>query len=192
MAPVTFEHVTKRVGNVTAADDPTATAFYGRRYVFASVTQRTLSMDTRLNVTFTPNLSLQLFAQPFIASGDFGQYKEFAGPRTLQKVVYGRDAGTITSANNGGTRQFTVDPDGAGPAAPITFNDPSFTVRSLRGNAVLRWEYRPGSTIFLVWTQSRGDQLSTGNLDFGRDVGALFSAPAENIFLVKVNWWLGF
>ncbi len=176
---------------VTAVNDPTATAFYGRRYVFASVAQRTLSMDTRVNVTFTPNLTLELFAQPFVASGAYDRYKEFAAPRELRKVVYGQDAGTITSADNNGTRQFTVDPDGGGPAAPFTFNDPNFTVRSLRGNAVLRWEYRPGSTLFLVWTQSRGDQLAAGNLQVGRDVGALFSAPAENIFLVKVNWWLG-
>ena len=64
-------------------------------------------------------------------------------------------------------------------------------VRSLRGNAVLRWEYRPGSTLFFVWTQSRDDQLSAGTIDFGRDAHAVFSGPAQNIFLVKVNYWLG-
>lgn len=176
---------------VQAVDDPTATAFYGRRYMFAGVTQRTLSMNTRVNVTFTPNLTLELFAQPFISSGSYDDFKEFAAPRELTKLVYGRDVGTISSQNVEGSRQYTVDPDGAGPAASFTFDDPSFTVRSLRGNAVLRWEYRPGSTLFFVWTQSRDDQLSVGTLDFGRDAHAVFSGPAENIFLIKVNYWLG-
>jgi hypothetical protein len=177
---------------VQAVDDATAAAFYGKRYVFAGVTQRTLSMNTRVNMTFTPNLTLELFAQPFIASGSYDDFKEFAAPRELTKLTYGRDVGTITSSDASGTRQFTIDPDGAGAAAPFTVADPSFTVRSLRGNAVLRWEYRPGSTLFLVWTQSREDQLNAGTLDFGRDARAVFSGPAENIFLVKVNYWIGF
>ena len=175
-----------------AFDDPTSTAWFGRRYVFAGVNQRELSMNTRLNVTFTPNLSLELFAQPFVSSGDYADFKEFTEPRALTKAVYGRDIGTISSApGSDGRATFTVDPDADGPAAPFSFDDPSFTVRSLRGNAVLRWEYRPGSTIFLVWTQSREDEIAEGRLDFSRDVRRLFSAPAENIFLVKVNYWIG-
>ena len=58
-------------------------------------------------------------------------------------------------------------------------------------NAVLRWEYRPGSTIFLVWQQNRSDEVGIGDFDFGRDVGALFAAAAENVFILKVNYWLG-
>ncbi len=69
--------------------------------------------------------------------------------------------------------------------------DPSFTLRSLRGNAVLRWEYRPGSTLYLVWTRSAASSLSRGAIDFRDDAEALFSGPAENIFLVKVNYRLG-
>ena len=186
-----YSHDETSTQYVQSVDDPTATAFYGRRYVFAGVTQRTISMNTRVNVTFTPNLTLELFAQPFISSGSYDDFKEIAAPRSLTRLVYGRDVGTISSQNVEGSRQFTVDPDGAGPASSFTFDDPSFTVRSLRGNAVLRWEYRPGSTLFLVWTQSREDQLSAGTIDFGRDAHAVFSGPAQNIFLVKVNYWLG-
>ncbi|MEO8227274.1 MAG: DUF5916 domain-containing protein [Gemmatimonadota bacterium] len=178
---------------VRAFDDATATTFFGKRYLFATVQQRTLAMDTRLNVTFTPNLTLELFAQPFISSGAYRDYKEFAAPRELAKLVYGRDVGAISSVAGTGSSatQFTVDPDAGGPAASFSFADPSFTVRSLRGNAVLRWEYRPGSTLFLVWTQSRNDALTAGDINVGRDAGAVFSGPAENIFLVKVNYWLG-
>ena len=179
---------------VTTVADPTNAAFAGNRYVFSNLVQKTLSMDTRLAVTFTPNSSLELYAQPFIASGEYSDFKEFNAPRQLGKSVYGRDRGTIaaTTGANGLVTGYTVDPDGAGSAAPFSFDNPSFDARSLIGNVVYRWEYRPGSTLFLVWTQSRSDELiDVGTLDFGRDRRALFSTHPDNIFLVKLNWWLG-
>jgi hypothetical protein len=171
--------------------DSTATSFFGRRYVFAGITQRTLSMNTRLNITFSPNLTLELFAQPFIASGDYTDFKEFAAPRQLTKLVYGQDIGSLATEDVDGTRQYTIDPDGSGPAEPFQFSEPDFTLRSLRGNAVLRWEYSPGSTLFLVWTRSSSSTLDFGTLDLNRDTGALFEGPADNIFLIKINYWLG-
>ncbi|MFP4624064.1 MAG: DUF5916 domain-containing protein, partial [Gemmatimonadota bacterium] len=97
---------------VTAVDDPTASAFHGRRYVFGYITTKTLSLSTRVNWTFTPDLTLQLFAQPFIASGDYSSFREFAAPRTLDKVIYGENRGTI--AYDPADARYTVDPDGAG------------------------------------------------------------------------------
>jgi hypothetical protein len=173
---------------VTTVADPAAVLFYGNRYVFADLFERTLAMDTRLNVTFSPTLTLQLYAQPLIVSGAYSAFKEFDRPRTLDRSVYGVDKGTITLA--GGT--YTVDPDGPGGAAPFTFAAPDFNFRSLRGSAVLRWEYRPGSTVFFVWTQSRSGSASVGDLDLERDAHALFSAPSDNIFMVKFNYWMGF
>ncbi len=84
-----------------------------------------------------------------------------------------------------------IDPDGAGPAQRITVANPDFVFRSLRGNAVLRWEYRPGSTIYLVWTRSGESSLSRGTIDFGDDTSALLRAPSTNIFLVKVSYRIG-
>jgi hypothetical protein len=173
---------------VMAVDDPTATAFGGTRYVFAFIKTRTLSLDTRVNWTFTPNLTLQLFAQPFFASGDYMRFREFAAPRTVRKLEYGRDIGTIGRDASG---SYTVDPDGAGPAAAFTFDNPDFSVRSLRGTAVLRWEYRPGSTVYFVWTQQRSGQDATGTFDFGRAYPALLRDRPDNIFLIKVSYWLG-
>jgi hypothetical protein len=86
---------------------------------------------------------------------------------------------------------YTVDPDGAGPAASFTFNDPDFTSRSLRGTSVLRWEYRPGSTLFLVWTQQRSGFSPDGNYEFSRDARALLGDRPDNVFLVKATYWLG-
>ena len=173
---------------VMAVDDPTATSFDGTRYVFAFIKTRTLSLDTRVNWTFTPDLTLQLFAQPFFASGDYMRFREFAAPRTVRKLEYGRDIGTISRDASG---SYSVDPDGAGPAAAFTFDDPDFSVRSLRGTAVLRWEYRPGSTVYFVWTQQRAGQDPTGTFDFGRAYPALLRDRPDNVFLIKVTYWLG-
>jgi hypothetical protein len=150
-------------------------------------------MDTRFNVTFSPTLTLELFMQPLVAAGAFTDYNEFAAPRSARRLVYGRDMGTVavTPDPAGGPSTIVVDADGAGAAPAFTFSDPSFTFRSLRGNAVLRWEYRPGSTIFVVWTRSGSSSLSRGRIDFGDDAGSLFQGPSENIFLVKVNYWIG-
>jgi hypothetical protein len=176
---------------VQALSDPTDVAFYGKRYVFAHLDQRIFAMTTRTAVTFTPALSLQLFAQPLIASGHYTQFEEFAAPRTLRKLVYGRDVGTITSSGAAGGLTYTVDPDGPGAAAPFTIANPDFNLRSLRGTAVLRWEYRPGSTAYLVWTQTRDTDAAFGNFDFTRDRTALFAAHPDNIFLLKISYWLG-
>jgi hypothetical protein len=83
-----------------------------------------------------------------------------------------------------------VDFDGDG-AADFSFGERDFNVRSLIGNAVLRWEYRPGSTIFLVWQRRQSNEVIRGDFDFGRDLGALFDAPSDNRFIIKVNYWLG-
>ena len=180
---------------VTTVPDPTATACYGNRYVFADLAQNSLAMNARFNVTFSPNLTLELFMQPLIASGDYSRYKEFAAPRGLRRLVYGVDVGTDSimpgNASQGVRDSIFIDPDGGGPATRFVIVDPSFTLRSLRGNAVLRWEYRPGSTLYLVWTRSGSSSLMRGAIDFGDDARALFRGPSENIFLVKVNYWLG-
>ncbi|HEY0674422.1 MAG TPA: DUF5916 domain-containing protein [Longimicrobiales bacterium] len=176
---------------VREVTDPTATNFYGKRYVFADVDQRTLSMDTRVNVTFSPTMSLQLFAQPFISSNAFGAFKEYAQTRAAEKLVYGRHVGTVQEQLNAENRRtYIIDPDGTGPANSFEVTDPSFTFRSLRGNAVFRWEYVPGSTLFLVWTQDRASSEGVGEFDFSRDRRALFDSPANHVFLVKVNYWL--
>jgi hypothetical protein len=178
---------------VDTVADPTAAAFAGHRYVFSRIDQTSLSLDTRLNVTFTPTLTLELYVQPFFASGKYSDFEEFARPRALRKLVYGRDVGTITPVlgARGHVDSLRVDPDAAGPAPPFTFANPDFSDRSLRGNAVLRWEYRPGSTLFLVWQQQRSGSSAEGTFDLTRDRGLLFRDRPVNIFQLKINYWLG-
>lgn len=182
-----FSHSESTSQSVTSVEDPLAEAFFGTRYVFADLEQKRFSMNTRLNWTFTPTMSLELFAQPFIASNDFSSFKEFAAPRELEKNVYGEDVGTIDEVDGA----FVIDPDAAGPAESFTVNDPDFNFRSLRGNLVYRWEYRPGSTLYLVWTQDRDSVVADGSLDFRRDMRELFDEDADNDFLIKATYWLG-
>ncbi|MDQ3696712.1 MAG: carbohydrate binding family 9 domain-containing protein [Gemmatimonadota bacterium] len=174
--------------------DAVAQRFYGRHYIFANIVQRTFSMNTRLNVTFTPALTLELFAQPLIASADYSRLKEFDAPRSLAKSVFGEQRGSIQTTGTGWDTEYIIDPDDTpGGAFRVRPGYPlrDFNFRSLRGNAVVRWEYRPGSTLFLVWTQQRDDLVADGNFDFARDRGALFDANPDNVFLVKLTYWLG-
>jgi hypothetical protein len=170
---------------VTTVSDPAATGTFGARYVFATLDQTEVSLVTRVDWTFTPALSLQLFLQPLISAGDFTDLKEFVAPRTYDFAVYGEDKGTATTTAEG----TQIDPgDGA---SPFTVPEQDFTIRSLRANAVLRWEWRPGSTLFLVWQQNRDNDASFGSLRLGRDLDAVFSGgAARNVLAVKASYWL--
>jgi hypothetical protein len=185
----TFAYDENAAQYVTSVGDPTAAAFFGSRYVFGAIRTRTVSLSTRLNWTFTPNLTLQLFAQPFVASGDYSSFREFAAPRSLEKRIYGVDMGTIEYRS--GEDRYLVDPDGGGPAAPFSFRDPDFTTGALRGTAVLRWEYRPGSTLFFVWTQQRSSYDPSGSFSYDRARNAIFDQRPVNIFQVKLTYWIG-
>jgi hypothetical protein len=174
---------------VTRVPDSTASAFFGDRYVFAFIEKKTLSLETRVNATFTPNLTLQLYAQPFVASGEYSAFREFAAPRGIDKLIYGEDVGAIRYDEV--ARLYEVDPDGAGPAQPFTFLNPDFTARSLRGTAVLRWEYRPGSTLYFVWTQERSGRDPFDSFGIGAGRSLLLDDPATNVFQIKATYWIG-
>ncbi|HYH78561.1 MAG TPA: DUF5916 domain-containing protein [Longimicrobium sp.] len=190
-----YSHELNRLQFVTRADDATASHFFGQRAVFADLEQNTLSMNTRLNWTFTPTLTLELFAQPFVFAGDYSNFKEFTGPRTTETREYGTDFGSICL--DAASNRYTADPNGncAAPGGPsaqaLSFDNPDLNVRSLRGNAVLRWEYRPGSTLFLVWQQQRAGGEVFGDFSFSRDANAIFRQRPDNIFVIKASYWIG-
>ena len=173
---------------VTRVADTTAASFAGSRYVSSRLHQQTFELDTRASITFTPTMSLEVFLQPFFAAGHYHDFEEYARPRSNVLETYGRDRGTIAFDKT--TNAYTIDPDGAGPAASFNVGNPDFTDRSLRGNAVFRWEFRPGSVLYVAWTQSRDASAAFGNLAFGRDRTALLATRPDDIFLVKASWWL--
>ena len=173
---------------VNSVPDATASRTYGSRYVFSDIDQFQVSMSTRINWILSPKMSLQVYMQPLIAVGDYWDFKEFARPGRLSFLRYGSEIGNISVDGN---RQYTVDPDKEGPAPSFSFHDPDFNFKSLRLNAIFRWEWRLGSTLYFVWTQNRQDFSNPGQFSTGRDIAKLFTAPANNILLVRLAYWLG-
>jgi hypothetical protein len=141
--------------------DAGATSTFGTRHVFAKLSQKTFSAGVRINWTFSPALSLQTYIQPLISSGAYANFGDLARPRSYEFVRY------------------------AAGALPPGVSNPDFTFKSIRGNAVLRWEFKPGSAAYFVWTQSRDDAESNGEFRFGNSFRSLLDAKADNIFLVK-------
>lgn len=168
---------------IDAFDDPTAVKTYGKRYVFGEMDQTEISANIRLNLTFTPSLSLQLYLQPLISHGDYEHFKELARPKSYAFNIYS-DEQIIRS--NG---EFEIDPDASGSAQSFSFDNPDFNYKSLRGNAVLRWEYKPGSTLYLVWTQNRWNDEYEEPFSFRRSGKQLLNTKPDNIFMIKATYW---
>jgi hypothetical protein len=174
---------------VGAVLDLAAASTFGTRYVFSDLDQATVSLVSRVNWIASPRMSLQVYAQPFIAVGDYWSLKELAAPRTFDFRRYGDGAtGLAYSAFD---RTYTLDPDGDGPAAAFDIADPSFNFTSLRVNAVFRWEWRLGSTLYVVWTENRAGHSTARRLALGREVRRLVSSPSDDILLVKLAYWFG-
>ncbi|MDR0788287.1 MAG: carbohydrate binding family 9 domain-containing protein [Gemmatimonadota bacterium] len=189
-----YTHRSAEAQYLTSVVDVLAEETFGWRYIFGALDQKTISMDMRLNVTFTPALSFQLYMQPLVSAGNYSDLKELRAPGTFSFNVYGRDVGTIIKEDG----QYQIKPVD-GPSGSFSVRDRDFNVRSVLGNAVLRWEWRRGSTIYLVWQQSRdgrisgsdpGDFEGVGRLDFGRDMRDLLDIRPDNIFALKINYWL--
>jgi hypothetical protein len=137
------------------------------RYLFGRLQQDLLSFTGRMDLTIRPTMSLQLYAEPFVTAGRFGNVRELAAPRARTYDARFRPY--------------------AGPAPDADFNEKSFN-----SSVVARWEYRPGSTLFVVWTQGRDQSdRDVGSFDATRDYRNLFAARPENVFLVKAAYWVG-
>jgi hypothetical protein len=135
-------------------------------FTFARLHQRTMSITTRANWTVSPNLSFQLYGQPFVSTGSFEDWRELANARA------GAYDGRYKPYGNGAV------PDG-------------FNFKQFNSNAVMRWEYRPGSALFVVWQQGRlQDDRNAGSFEFARDYRDIFRAHPDNTLLVKVSYWL--
>jgi hypothetical protein len=182
-----FKHNIVAAQYLATIVDPLATRTYGSRYVFGELDQTEVSMVTRVSLATSPRTSLQVYLQPLISAAEYGAIKEVYAPRTYDFIRYGIDAGTI--ASYGG--RLIIDPDGAGPAAPFSIAKPDFNLASMRLNVVFRWEFRPGSSIFVVWTEQGQDMLPSGEFHLANDMSRVFTAPADDVVLVKMSYWFG-
>jgi hypothetical protein len=156
---------------------------YGNRYIFGAIDRSTISAQARVAFTFKPDLNLDLYLEPFAASGRYTGFGELLAPRSRDLLVYGTHGTEIERQPDG---SYLVT-DG-GTTFPLRSDD--FNVRSFRSNIVLRWEWRPGSTFFGIWQQNRASNSPTGDhVGFG-DLVESFSAPGDNIVAVKMTLWL--
>ncbi len=164
--------------SVSYAWDRNDTQYYGTftdsltgvsSFTFAHLRQRTLSLTWRLDYTFTPTATLQLYASPFVTRGTYTRVRELEDPRAARYADRYQPYADST---------VTADPGG-------------FNFQQFRSNVVFRWEYRPGSTLFLVWGQGREHEADReGGQSFGADLRHLFRRRADNTFLLKVSYWL--
>ncbi len=161
-----------------------AAATFGRRYLFAAIEQSTVAVQFRLNYAFTPNMTVQAYAEPFASSGRFRDFGELARARSLAVRTYGPSTGTTITRRTDGSYSVT---DGA---ATFGFASSDFNVLSFRSNLVLRWEWAAGSTLFLIWQQDRGNLLPVGDLVNAGSLWDAATAPGDNFFALKVSYWL--
>lgn len=170
---------------IATIPDPSAAATYGARYVFGRVEQSEWSMPVRFSYAFTPDLTLEVFVQPFIASGRFDRFGELPAPRARDLRVYGRARGTSAdSVDASGTSWFTAD----GTSIAVARRD--FNRTSFNSNVVLRWEWRPGSTVFVVWQQNRDGTAPSGDLVRIPHLFRGLSASGNQFLAVKISYWL--
>ena len=170
---------------VDAFVDPVAAGTYGSRYVFSTLDQKEFSLQTRFNYVMSPKVSLQVYMQPLVSVGHYTEFKQFARPRTFDFVRLDDPPGSLTY--DPATKTYSAVPADGG--APFQFDDPDFNFKSLRFNAIFRWEWHPGSALYVVWTEQRQDESYPGQFQLGRDLGSTFSAPANDVLMFKVAYW---
>lgn len=156
---------------------------YGRRYIFATIDRTTLSAQLRVSYAITPEFSLEAYAEPFAASGSYSKFGELASPGGLDLRHYGADGTAIGKLPSGDYVVF----DGA---SNVTFGDPDFNAIFFRSNLVLRWEWRPGSTLYLVWQQDRSAFDSRGDHVRPNDIWKSFTADGDHFLTLKASYWL--
>ena len=167
---------------VTARENGPAATF-GTRYIFAYVDRSEVAARVRLNYTFSPELTLETYIEPFAASGTYYDFGELEAARSSRLRTYGEAAGTTLVRDEDGTAAITADGE------TFTIAPRDFNVRSIRSNAVLRWEWRPGSTAYLVWQQDGFADDDPGDVGPGALLDA-FGARRDHFLALKVSYWL--
>jgi hypothetical protein len=164
----------------------TAESADGSRWLLAQINQDTWSFTFRVNLSLTPDLTVQFYGSPFIGTGRYTDFKR--GTDTLARRYADRfhafGAGEI--AYRPDANAYDVSEAG-GPS--YSFANPDFSFRQFRSNLVVRWEYRPGSSVYVVWSHGRTDSRDDWEQSFGRNWDSLWTTRPQNVFLVKLSYW---
>jgi hypothetical protein len=161
----------------------------GPRWVLGRIDQDTLGLTLRVNLSLTPELTVQYYGSPFIATGRYAGFKKATD--TLAKPYEGRfhryavDEIAFDPVGN----RYRVAEAGGGPGASYAFDNPDFSFRQFRSNLVVRWEYKPGSSLYAVWSQGRTSAARAWDQSFQSNWDELWQASPDNVFLVKISYW---
>jgi len=165
------------VSTVGTTENPT--------YLFAKLDQKTLGLTFRINYTINPELSIEYYGQPFVSAGKYTDFKEITEPKAER---FRERFHTFTGDEimfNQESNSYNVN-DGI---SDVTISNPDFNFRQFRSNLVVRWEYLPGSTLYLVWSQGRTSSDVNGSFSYGNDIRKLFGETPRNVFLIKFSYW---
>lgn len=157
------------------------------RYIHASLEQKTYSLTIRINYSITPDLSIQYYGSPYISTGKYSNYKFITNPLAQEYsdrfAIYSDEQISFNSVEN----RYYIDENTDG-TADYNFKKPDFNALYLNSNLVARWEYRPGSIIFLVWTQGRYQYSTNGGFVLHKDFTDIFDIHPHNVFLIKFSY----
>ena len=168
---------------VTTADTPDSP-----RWLMGHIDQSTWALTFRANVSLTPELTLQLYASPFISSGRYDAFKKATNTQAAGYEDRFHRFGPDEIAFDEASGSYTVTESGG---ASYSFANPDFSFREFRSNLVLRWEYRPGSALYAVWSQGRTSSAAAWDESLGTNWDALWVAEPTNVFMVKASYWFG-
>jgi hypothetical protein len=153
------------------------------RYLLGRINQHTLGATFRIDYNVTPELSIQYYGSPFASVGKYAEFKSVTNPRSVE---YGNRYSMLNPVLNGNNYEVSENNNAQ---VDYTFGNPDFNFSQLRSNLVFRWEYRPGSQIYFVWSQDRTSYIMPGNNSVYNAVGDLRNVYPNNIFLIKFNYW---
>jgi len=165
----------------------TASAVDGTRWVVARMDQDTWNVTFRVNLSVTPDLTVQYYGSPFIGTGRYTAYKKVTDALAQDNADRFHLFESHEIAFDPDSNSYRVTEAGG---STYSFLNPDFSFRQFRSNLVVRWEWRPGSSLYVVWSQSRTGDVSSWEPSFGSNWNALWQTEADNVFLVKLSYWL--
>jgi hypothetical protein len=162
----------------------------GPRWVLGRIRQDTWSLTFRANLSITPELSVQYYGSPFIGTGRYTVFKKATDTLAHRYEDRFHAYGASEIAYDPGSNVYRVNEAGGGAGSSYAFDNPDFSFRQFRSNLVARWEFKPGSSLYLVWSQGRTESVPGWESSLAANWDALWARPGDNVFLVKASFWL--
>jgi len=159
------------------------------RYLFGTIENESADLTIRLDYCLSPKLTVQYYAQPFFSAGSYALFKRITDPQGHSHHERFHEFAPDEIAYDNVSAEYRIDEDLDGQDDYVISN-PDFNVQELNSNLVIRWEFNPGSALYLVWSQRRSGYADEGAFDLHDNVGDLFDTHPDDVFLLKVSYWI--